>query len=297
MLQPGRHLRLHPQRGDICGKALQVSSEARLGDREIVRDESSRGLQQPRIVRRGLDVAGTREICASQIAGGIELIGEQTPAIGEVGLERNGAAQRRDRLGAASGLPERRSKLQVYRRRPRLFPRQGFEHLERRLQLTGEALRCAEDEARAWLARERPQNLTGLFRGQRRALLEQSPGVRERKINRSDRFDCAPPAHAAECTTRSRGGRAAGSAQGRGARRGTIHTQPMRPRTLTAAATTNAPVKCWLRSTRSPVRAGAITPAKLPQQFWIPTHRAEAVGPARICDIANAPGDEIPVRT
>src|SRR5256886_16591401 len=55
VLQPGRHLRLHPQCGDICGKALQVSSEARLGDREIVRDESSRGLQQPRIVRRGLD--------------------------------------------------------------------------------------------------------------------------------------------------------------------------------------------------------------------------------------------------
>ena len=28
VLQPGRHLRLHPQCGDICGKALQVSSEA-----------------------------------------------------------------------------------------------------------------------------------------------------------------------------------------------------------------------------------------------------------------------------
>src|SRR5205807_10356450 len=110
-------------------------------------------------------------------------------------------------LGAASGLRERRSKLQVYGRRPRLFPRQGFQHLERRLQLTGEAMRRAEDEARAWLARERPQNLTGLFRGQRRALLEQSPGVRERKINRPDRFDCAAAAHAAECTTRSRGGR------------------------------------------------------------------------------------------
>ncbi len=78
VLQPGRHLRLHPQRGDICGKALQVSGEAHLGDRQIVRDESSRGLQQPRIVRRGLDVACTRLICASQIAGGIELIGEQT---------------------------------------------------------------------------------------------------------------------------------------------------------------------------------------------------------------------------
>src|ERR1700730_18002263 len=37
VLQPRRHLPLHPQRGDICGKALQVSSEARLGDREIVR--------------------------------------------------------------------------------------------------------------------------------------------------------------------------------------------------------------------------------------------------------------------
>src|SRR5438477_6332557 len=179
--------------------------------------------------------------------------------------------QRVDGLGYAARLGQCSPELEVNRRRSRLLPCEWLEQCERRLQLTGEAVRRAEDEARAWLARERPQNLTGLFRGQRRALLEQSPGVRERKINRSDRFDCAPPAHAAECTTRSRGGRPAGSAQGRGARRGTIHTQPMRPRTLTAAATTNAPVKCWLRPTRSPVSAGAITPAKLPQQFWIPT--------------------------
>src|SRR6267378_2439355 len=113
--------------------------------------------------------------------------------------------QRVDGLGYAARLGQCGPELEVNRRRSRLLPCEWLEQCERRLQLTGEAMRRTEDEACPRVARKRPENLTGLLRGQRRALPEQSPGVGEGNINRPNRFDGPLATHAAQCTMGTRG--------------------------------------------------------------------------------------------
>src|SRR6185437_10564606 len=78
------------------------------------------------------------------------------------------------------------------------------------------------------------------------------------------------------------------------ANRGTIAIHPTNPSTLTAAATRNALVKCPVLWTMNPVAAGATIPARFPSEFWMPTQRPDAHGPARISLIAYTPGEEAP---
>ena len=72
--------------------------------------------------------------------------------------------------------------------------------------------------------------------------------------------------------------------------------QPTMPTALITAAATKASAKCPVRSTMMPVSQGESAPGKLPSEFWIPTQRPEALGPARICDMAYMPGEEAPIR-
>jgi len=67
---------------------------------------------------------------------------------------------------------------------------------------------------------------------------------------------------------------------------GTMPTQNTMAKALIIPANAKASVKCPVRSTTRPVIHGAIIPERLPTEFWIPTQRPEARGPARICDIA-----------
>jgi hypothetical protein len=120
--------------------------EACLSDREIVCDERRGGLQQPRIVRRGLDEARPCLIRTGRIAGSIELIGEQTPPVRKVGHERNGTAQCRDRLRASIRFREGGSELEEHGADRGLLACQGLEHLEGGLRLAGDPLCGAEDE-------------------------------------------------------------------------------------------------------------------------------------------------------
>ena len=62
-------------------------------------------------------------------------------------------------------------------------------------------------------------------------------------------------------------------------------------------ANAKADEKWPVRSTRNPVIAGPITPARFPTKFWKPTHRPAAVGPANVCADAKSVDDPRPNAT
>jgi hypothetical protein len=97
-------------------------------------------------------------------------------------------AQRVERLAPTAGLAPRDSKFQVHRGRARLFSRERFQYLERRLRLAGETMRRGEDEARARVARDCSKNFAGLLGGEARSLFEKTRSVGERYIKRSKRL-------------------------------------------------------------------------------------------------------------
>jgi hypothetical protein len=129
-----------------------------------------------------------RLIRSGGIAGAVPLVGEQTPGVGRIGLQFQGLQQRGGRGVALAGLPARNAKLQLHRGGLRLFARQRLEHFERRLGLTGNAVRRAQHQARARMTGYDLQDLASLLRGQSRIAFEQTRGMRQRNVERSDRL-------------------------------------------------------------------------------------------------------------
>ena len=89
------------------------------------------GAQQRRIAASNSGCGWRRPLRGRAVAGGGEVIAEREPRLRQVGLERDRAAQRRERLVAAAEPPQRDAQLQVGPRRVRLRDGKRFEDLER----------------------------------------------------------------------------------------------------------------------------------------------------------------------
>ena len=80
--QPGRHLRAHAQCGHVRRVGPQMRLQLRIGPRQVVAHQGPGGVRQARVAGCGLEIAGARLIGSAGIALSVELIGEQTPAVG-----------------------------------------------------------------------------------------------------------------------------------------------------------------------------------------------------------------------
>ena len=129
-----------------------------------------------------------RLIGAGRIAPRIQLVGEQPPAVGRIGLEPQGAAQRRDRIPGAARLAECRPELEVYGGGARLLGGERLEHGECRPCLTRDAVCGAENQPCVGVRRNRLENLARLLPRQTRVTLEQPAGVCERHVDGSNRL-------------------------------------------------------------------------------------------------------------
>jgi hypothetical protein len=98
----------------------------------------------------------------------------------------NGSAQRLHRLIAAARGAAGHRKFQVSGGRTGLLSRQRLEHIEGKLGLAGDPASGAQNQARMRVSRYRLEDFTGLFRGQCGIPLEQSRGVSERNVYRSN---------------------------------------------------------------------------------------------------------------
>src|SRR6266851_6006872 len=62
----------------------------------------------------------------------------------------------------------------------------------------------------------------------------------------------------------------------------------------TTAIITKARMKCPVKLTTNPVKAGAMTPARFPTKFWKPVQRPAILGPASVCVMAQILDPHIP---
>ena len=92
----------HAQRHDVGRRALEVLAQALLGLRQAIgRERVGRG-EQLRVSHGVPDVRRVRGVGAGLVADRTEVVGQQQPGLGQRGLERERAAERRDRLVAPS---------------------------------------------------------------------------------------------------------------------------------------------------------------------------------------------------
>jgi hypothetical protein len=130
-----------------------------------------------------LEVARPRLVRPVRIAHEIELVGEQSPGIGGVGLQLQCTLQRGDRLADAARLAAGDGEFQVRGRRSRLLPGQRLEYVERQLSFAGDAMRSAENQTRMRMARNRLEDFARLLGGKRSIPLQQSGGMPQRNLH------------------------------------------------------------------------------------------------------------------
>ena len=162
--------------------------QACIGDREIVLDQRRRRFHQPRILGRRLDVVRPRLVRPLGVSLRIEAIGEQPPAIGRTGLQLYRPAKGGDCFGSRAGLRARNPEFEVHRCGIRLLARERLENLDGRLRPPGTAIRGPEDEAGLRMAGKDVQDLARLLRGEFRILLEKTPRMGERDVDRPNRL-------------------------------------------------------------------------------------------------------------
>jgi hypothetical protein len=119
---------------------------------------------------------------AAGVACSIEMICEQAPGVRKVGFQLQGAPQRCQCLARAACLTEGNAEFQLRGCRAWLFPAERFQNFHRPVRMTGEALRCAQNQARMRMARNGLEDLTRLLSGERGVPLEQSGSMPQRNI-------------------------------------------------------------------------------------------------------------------
>ena len=164
----------------------EVGAQPSLGARQIVLDQQCGRFHQVRILGRGSEEARPRLIRAGRVAGNIEMIREQAPRVGGIGFQLQCAPQRDNRLADAPRLATRNTQLQMHGSRMRLLPGQRVENLNRKLSVTRNPVRGAQNQASMRMARNGLEDLTCLLGGERGIPLQQSGSMPQRNIQCSN---------------------------------------------------------------------------------------------------------------
>jgi hypothetical protein len=176
----------HPEGRDVGRVAVEVRAQQRLRGRDAALGKCGRRTEQARIACRGLDVVGVGRIRTGAVTHRREVIAEAPPAVGEVGLELQRAAQRDYGCFAAAGCGERERQLVVCRRGSWLGAREGLERGDGGRQVPGRPLRAAEDQGGHGVARHGLEDRARLLCGKGGILGEQACRVVEGDLKRAD---------------------------------------------------------------------------------------------------------------
>ena len=167
------------------GRAHEMGAQQCFGFGDPVIAQRVRRGQQTRIARRMPDMAGIGLRGGIGVVQGREQVGQRQPSAGKVGLEGECVAHRDHRFGAASRAGQRAAMLQVRHRPARLSRNQRGKQFQRLGMPTERVVRCREHEQRRAVSGNHVEDLAGLLGGEQRAGREQSPGMREREVQRS----------------------------------------------------------------------------------------------------------------
>jgi hypothetical protein len=122
---------------------------------------------------------------AAAVAIGLEHVGKQPPAIGRIGLERDGAAQCRDRIVHTARLTARNPELEVHGYGARLLQGERLEQLEGGTRTAGATVGCAQNETRGAKIRIHREDLASLLGRELGLLGQETFRVRKRNIDRT----------------------------------------------------------------------------------------------------------------
>ncbi len=145
--EPSSDLRQHAQRRYVRGMLLEVCTQLRLRNRDLVVAESCGGFEQARIARRKLDVLRVSLVGTARVADRSEVIAERSPRIRHLRLEAHRTSQGCDRAFAIATGTERQAELVMRSGPVRLRLRERFENSLRRDRIAGASLRHAEQTA------------------------------------------------------------------------------------------------------------------------------------------------------
>ena len=186
--QAARHLRKHADRGDVSRVGLEVRAQQHLGLRYLVGAQRRRRLEQARVAGRGTDVLRVGSVGAHGIADDRQVVGELAPGVGQVRIEHGRATQGMNCGLALASRCASTAEFVVERRPVRLARRQRLQECERRLRVAEGAAREAEHQRRGRVPGDRLQDLARLLHRERRLRVQQTGGVGECDLERSDRF-------------------------------------------------------------------------------------------------------------
>ncbi len=127
-------------------------------------------------------MVGIGGITTLGIACGQEVVGENPPGVGMVGLELHGALERFDGLVAPAGLCIRQCPFEVRSHPFGVLPDQAIEILLGRAAIAAAALRAGEYEHSRRMAGHHPEDLLGLLGRERRLGLQHAGGMLYRDL-------------------------------------------------------------------------------------------------------------------
>ncbi len=184
--EPRSYFRKHADRSDIGRMLFQMGAQQRLGHRDVVLAQGSRGFQQARIACRCLDVPRIGNIGTGRIADRGKMIGQRTPRPGELGAERYCTAQCYDRCLAVAGVSQCKSVLIVHSAGVGLRSGQRLECGQGGGRFPLHPLRRSDYESGNRVAGDRLQDPGSLLQRQVRPPLEQAKRVGKRHVHRTN---------------------------------------------------------------------------------------------------------------
>jgi hypothetical protein len=182
--QAGGHFRQHPQCRHVGRKGAKMVAQSCIGERQIIVHQGPGGRNEARVSRGHLQVARARCISGSAITVCIQVIGEQSPAVGRGGVELQCPPQSHNGPRQTACLGACHPKLQMDRCRVRLLATERFEYFQRLQRAAAAPPGGTQDQPRGGMRRIDVQNFARLFRGELGILLEQPLRMRDGHVDR-----------------------------------------------------------------------------------------------------------------
>ena len=175
----------HADRRHIGGRLFQMLAQQRLRLRDAAFGERHGGAHQARVVGGMQHVPGVGGIGRVLLAGRHQMVAEFAPGLRQIGLQRDRAAQRGDRLFAPAEPTQHHAQVELQRRPGRLRRRQRKQDVERGLGIVLAQARGGQQAQRERMGADRLQDLVELLHRQRGVALQQPLRVRQRLLQRA----------------------------------------------------------------------------------------------------------------